>query len=260
MVSLLEKKQNIILTGAPGVGKTFAARRLAWAMMGERDDERVEFVQFHQSYAYEDFICGYKPSSDGGFELREGVFYTFCKKAENDPGNNYFFIIDEVNRGNISKIFGELLMLIEADKRGDQAYAVRLAYRPDEQFTVPKNLYIIGLMNTADRSLAMMDYALRRRFSFISMEPGFDSEGFAALVSGDDKMQRLVEAVKKLNDEIIADASLGKGFVIGHSFFCGELSPEEIVRYDIGPTLDEYWFDNQSKADEERNKLLNAIR
>ena len=151
-------------------------------------------------------------------------------------------------------------MLIEADKRGDQAYAVRLAYRPDEQFTVPKNLYIIGLMNTADRSLAMMDYALRRRFSFISMEPGFDSEGFAALVSGDDKMQRLVEAVKKLNDEIIADASLGKGFVIGHSFFCGELSPEEIVRYDIGPTLDEYWFDNQSKADEERNKLLNAIR
>ena len=175
MVSLLEKKKNIILTGAPGVGKTFAARRLAWAMMGERDDERVEFVQFHQSYAYEDFICGYKPSSDGGFELREGIFYTFCKKAENDLDHPYFFIIDEVNRGNISKIFGELLMLIEEDKRGDQAYAVRLAYRPDEQFTVPKNLYIIGLMNTADRSLAMMDYALRRRFSFISMEPGFDS-------------------------------------------------------------------------------------
>ena len=260
MVLLLEKKKNIILTGAPGVGKTFAARRLAWAMMGERDDERVEFVQFHQSYAYEDFICGYKPSSDGGFELREGIFYTFCKKAENDLDHPYFFIIDEVNRGNISKIFGELLMLIEEDKRGDQAYAVRLAYRPDEQFTVPKNLYIIGLMNTADRSLAMMDYALRRRFSFISMEPGFDSAGFAALVSGNDKMKRLVEAVKKLNDEIITDASLGKGFVIGHSFFCGRLSPEEIVRYEIGPTLDEYWFDNQSKADEERNKLLNAIR
>ena len=260
MMSLLKKKNNLILTGAPGVGKTFAARRLAWAMMGERDDERVEFVQFHQSYAYEDFICGYKPSSDGGFELREGVFYTFCKKAENDPDKDYFFIIDEINRGNISKIFGELLMLIEADKRGDQAYAVRLAYRPDEQFTVPKNLYIIGLMNTADRSLAMMDYALRRRFSFISMEPGFDSTGFAALVSGDDKMKRLVEAVKKLNEVIVADASLGKGFVIGHSFFCGRLSPEEIVHYDIGPTLDEYWFDNQSKADEERNKLLNAIR
>ena len=171
MVSLLEKKKNIILTGAPGVGKTFAARRLAWAMMGERDDERVEFVQFHQSYAYEDFICGYKPSSDGGFELREGIFYTFCKKAEKDLDHLYFFIIDEVNRGNISKIFGELLMLIEEDKRGDQAYAVRLAYRPDEQFTVPKNLYIIGLMNTADRSIALMDTALRRRFSFVEMMP-----------------------------------------------------------------------------------------
>ena len=260
MVSVLEKKKNIILTGAPGVGKTFAARRLAWAMMEKRDDERVEFVQFHQSYGYEDFICGYKPSSDGGFELREGVFYTFCKKAENDPSNNYFFIIDEVNRGNISKIFGELLMLIEADKRGDQAYAVRLAYKPDERFTVPTNLYVIGLMNTADRSLAMMDYALRRRFSFVSMEPGFDSDGFTARVSGNNKMKRLVEAVKKLNEVIVADASLGKGFVIGHSFFCGDLSPEEIVRYDIGPTLDEYWFDNQSKADEERAKLLNAIR
>ena len=260
MLSLLEKKKNIILTGAPGVGKTFAARRLAWVMMGVRDDERVEFVQFHQSYAYEDFICGYKPSSDGGFELREGVFYTFCKKAENDPGKPYFFSIDEVNRGNISKIFGELLMLIEADKRGDQMYAVRLAYRPDEQFTVPKNLYIIGLMNTADRSLAMMDYALRRRFSFISMEPGFDWAGFVALVSGNDKMKRLVEAVKRLNKEIIDDASLGKGFVIGHSFFCGKLSPEEIVCYDIGPTLDEYWFDNPTKAKEERRKLLDAIR
>lgn len=260
MVSLLEKKKNIILAGAPGVGKTFAARRLAWAMMGKCDNERVEFVQFHQSYAYEDFICGYKPSPNGGFELRDGVFYTFCKKAENDPDNSYFFIIDEVNRGNLSKIFGELLMLVEADKRGDPTYAVRLAYKPDELFTVPKNLYIIGMMNTADRSLAMMDYALRRRFSFVSMEPGFDSDGFTALVSGNEKMQKLVAAVNKLNEEIKDDASLGKGFVIGHSFFCGRLDAEEIVRYDIGPTLEEYWFDNRSKAEEEIAKLLNAIQ
>jgi 5-methylcytosine-specific restriction protein B len=260
MKSLLEKKKNIILTGAPGVGKTFAARRLSWAMMGERDDERVEFVQFHQSYTYEDFICGYKPSKNGGFELQAGVFYSFCKKAENDPERPYFFIIDEVNRGNVSKIFGELLMLIEEDKRGDKAYAVRLAYKPNELFNVPENLHIIGMMNTADRSLAMMDYALRRRFSFVSLEPGFDSEGFGALIADNEKMKRLVGAVKKLNEQISADASLGKGFVIGHSFFCGMLSPEEIIDYDIGPMLDEYWFDNPQKADEERAKLLDAIQ
>lgn len=260
MKSLLEKKKNIILTGAPGVGKTFAARRLSWAMMGARDDERVEFVQFHQSYTYEDFICGYKPSKNGGFELQAGVFYSFCKKAENDHERPYFFIIDEVNRGNISKIFGELLMLIEEDKRGDKAYAVRLAYKPNELFNVPENLHIIGMMNTADRSLAMMDYALRRRFSFVSLEPGFDSEGFGALIVDNEKMKRLVGAVKKLNEQISADASLGKGFVIGHSFFCGMLSPEEIIDYDIGPMLDEYWFDNPQKADEERAKLWDAIR
>lgn len=260
MKSLLEKKKNIILTGAPGVGKTFAARRLSWAMMGARDDERVEFVQFHQSYTYEDFICGYKPSVNGGFELQAGVFYSFCKKAENDPERPYFFIIDEVNRGNISKIFGELLMLIEEDKRGDEAYAVRLAYKPNELFNVPDNLYIIGMMNTADRSLAMMDYALRRRFGFVSLEPGFDSEGFGALIADNEKMKRLVGAVKKLNEQISADASLGRGFVIGHSFFCGSLSPEEIIDYDIGPMLDEYWFDNPKKADEERAKLWDAIR
>lgn len=258
---ILFAKMNIILAGAPGVGKTFAARRLAWAMMGKCDNKRVGFVQFHQSYAYEDFICGYKPSPNGGFELRDGVFYDFCKKAENDPDNPYFFIIDEVNRGNLSKIFGELLMLIEADKRGDPTYAVRLAYKRDELFTVPKNLYIIGMMNTADRSLAMMDYALRRRFSFIDMEPGFDSNGFTELISGNEKMQKLVAAVKTLNKTVIeVDDSLGKGYVIGHSFFCGRLDAEEIVQYDIGPTLKEYWFDNQSKAEKEINKLLNAIR
>ena len=151
-------------------------------------------------------------------------------------------------------------MLIEEDKRGDREYAVRLAYKPDELFAVPENLYIIGMMNTADRSLAMMDYALRRRFGFVSLEPGFDSDGFAALVDGDEKMTRLVDAVKKLNGIITEDASLGRGFVIGHSFFCGGLSPEEIVECEIGPMLDEYWFDNPQQADAERAKLLDAVR
>ena len=260
LASLIRKKRNVILTGAPGVGKTYAATRIAWAMMEERDRRRVQFVQFHQSYSYEDFICGYKPSGEG-FELKPGVFYTFCKAAKGDPDHDYFFIIDEINRGNLSKIFGELLMLIEADKRGNEDYAVRLAYKPDEAFTVPSNLYIIGMMNTADRSLAMMDYALRRRFSFFPMRPGFDTEGFKDKLSGDSKLAKLVDAVRELNKRIAQDPALGEGYVIGHSYFCtDDANPEEIVKYEIGPTLREYWFDDPDKAEKEIAALLESVR
>ena len=151
LVAVLKKKKNIILQGAPGVGKTFAAKRLAYSIMGVKDKDRVMMVQFHQSYSYEDFIMGFRPSSTG-FELKKGVFYNFCKNAETDIDNDYFFIIDEINRGNLSKIFGELFMLIETDKRG---IGLQLLYS-DEMFSVPSNVYIIGMMNTADRSLAML--------------------------------------------------------------------------------------------------------
>ena len=260
LVSLIRKKRNVILTGAPGVGKTYAATRVAWAMMEERDRERIRFVQFHQSYSYEDFICGYKPSGEG-FELKPGVFYTFCKAAREDPDRDYFFIIDEINRGNLSKIFGELLMLIEADKRGNEDYAVRLAYKPEKAFTVPSNLYIIGMMNTADRSLAMMDYALRRRFSFFPMRPGFDTEGFKDRLSGDSKLTKLVDAVQVLNKHIVEDPALGEGYVVGHSYFCtDDADPEEIVKYEIGPTLREYWFDDPDKAQREIDALSESVK
>jgi 5-methylcytosine-specific restriction protein B len=262
LVAVLRNKKNIILQEAPGVGKTFAARRLAWSMMGEQDDSRIEFVQFHQNYSYEDFMMGYKPVEDG-FELKYGVFYRFCQKAANQPDKEFFFIIDEINRGNMSKIFGELLMLIEKDYRGTKA---TLAYN-GLSFSVPKNLYIIGMMNTADRSLAMIDYALRRRFSFFEMEPGFDSEGFIHYQNGlnNETLNELISKVKDLNHEITLDKSLGKGFCIGHSYFCGrDICTDEwmhsIVDYDILPMLSEYWFDDPNKLQRWENILQGVFQ
>lgn len=249
LTSLLKNKKNLILQGAPGVGKTFTAKRLAYAMMGRKDDSRVEFIQFHQNYSYEDFIMGYRPQ-DEGFKLTNGIFYRFCQNAANNPKKDFFFIIDEINRGNMSKIFGELLMLIEADYRGAKA---TLAYN-GMLFSVPNNLYLIGMMNTADRSLAMIDYALRRRFSFFEMDPGFNSEGFKAYQAtlNNVTFNTLIEKISDLNKEIAMDSSLGKAFRIGHSYFCGkehctEEWMKQVVYYDIIPMLSEYWFDEPQK-------------
>ncbi len=257
LISLLEKKKNLILLGAPGVGKTFSAKRLAYAIMGCKDEKRIEFIQFHQNYTYEDFIMGYKPYEDG-FKLEEGIFYEFCLKAAEDQEKPYFFIIDEINRGNMSKIFGELLFLIESSYRGTEA---TLAYNK-KPFSVPENLHIIGMMNTADRSLAMIDYALRRRFSFFEMEPGFNSEGFKAYQGelDNESFNILIELTKSLNNEITRDNSLGRGFCIGHSYFCGqkECTEEwlvEVVEYDIIPMLSEYWFDEPTKLMGWENQL-----
>lgn len=207
---------------------------------------------------------GFRPSSNG-FELKRGAFYNFCKKAEIDEENDYFFIIDEINRGNLSKIFGELFMLIENDKRG---IPLQLLYS-DEKFSVPKNIHIIGMMNTADRSLAMLDYALRRRFAFFEIKPGFTTDGFKKYVAGleNEKFDKLIACVENLNDVISEDESLGEGFCIGHSYFCNlsssnldDLVLSGIVEYELIPLLKEYWFDEPTRVATWTNNLRSALK
>ena len=263
LVNVLKMKKNIILQGAPGVGKTFTAKRLAYSI-GAKNPDRVQMIQFHQSYSYEDFIEGYRPT-ENGFTIKKGSFYKFCKLAEDDDENDYFFIIDEINRGNLSKIFGELFMLIEKDKRGIE---LQLLYS-DGNFSVPPNVYIIGMMNTADRSLAMLDYALRRRFSFFTMKPGFNTIGFQTYQDSlkSDAFKKLISCIKQLNSKIAADISLGEGFCIGHSYFCGLTAKTATVRtltsiieYELIPLLKEYWFDEPEKIIDWSDRLRSTVK
>lgn len=270
MLDLLKTKKNIILHGPPGTGKTFSARRLAYALLRSEEKDRFQFVQFHQSFSYEDFVQGYRPRGEKGFELRNGVFYTFSQAAAKDSKRDYVLVIDEINRGNLSKIFGELMMLIENDKRSP-AWSVRLAYS-DEPFYVPPNLYIVGLMNTADRSLAMVDYALRRRFTFFDLKPQFSSPGFRSSLLDRGASSTLADAIinrlSSLNEDIAKDTSnLGLGFCIGHSFFCsdGSSSPldeswyRRVIRTEIAPLLREYWFDDLNRADAAIERLFETL-
>lgn len=261
LCELLKNKKNIILQGAPGVGKTFAAKRLAYSIIGSTNiKSRIKMVQFHQSYSYEDFVVGFKPT-ESGFILKEGPFYDFCVEARKNTGP-CFFIIDEINRGNLSKIFGELLMLIEADKRGE---SVNLLYK-NEPFNIPENVYIIGMMNTADRSLAMIDYALRRRFAFFDMVPAFSSEKFKDAIAGScDKAYKLIEVITRINEEILEDDSLGAGFQIGHSYFCinkplDEQDVRRIIKYELNPLISEYWIDEPVKVKQYHDQLNGVLK
>lgn len=262
-LGLIRRKKNIILQGPPGTGKTFYAKRLGYCLIGEKDEDKVITIQFHQSYSYEDFIQGYRPDN-GELSLKNGIFYDFAKKAARDLKSDYILIIDEINRGNLSKIFGELMLLIEADKRGEK---IKLTYanKDEDLFTVPPNLHIIGTMNTADRSLALVDYALRRRFAFINMEPHFDeyfNKHLEDLGFKQSFIQDLTEMISAINEMIMGDPSLKEGFLIGHSYFVPTELPanpeswlDDILSFEIMPLLEEYWFDNEDRLYEAKNIL-----
>ncbi len=264
----LQRKQNLILQGPPGTGKTFLARRLAWLLLGAQDDARVELVQFHPSYSYEDFVQGFRPDGQGSFRLQDGILPDVCRRAELLPERPFVLLIDEINRGHLNRIFGELLVLLEPDKRGPR-HAVRLPYAaPDApRFAVPPNLYLIGTMNTADRSLAPLDYALRRRFAFVGMAPEFGAplrEFLATQGINTATLERLLARLPALNQTIAADPDLGPDFQIGHSYFCQPpLSPgasthwlNMIFTQEIAPLLDDYWFDQPGQAATQKQALL----
>jgi len=264
LLDRLRTKKNLILQGPPGTGKTWLAKRLAFALMGQKDDSKVRAVQFHPNLSYEDFVRGWRPTGEGKLSLADGVFMEAIKAASKDPSSKFVVVIEEINRGNPAQIFGELLTLLEAGKRTPNE-ALELCY-PDADgkrrpVHIPENLYVVGTMNIADRSLALVDLALRRRFAFVGLEPRLGQvwrEWVVKECAVDPGLVADIERrIAELNDQITADARLGKQFRIGHSYVtpahrleAGDTKKwfQQVVETEIGPLLDEYWFDAPDEA------------
>ena len=269
----LRDKRNLILQGPPGTGKTWLARRLAYALVGEKDDSRVQAVQFHPNLSYEDFVRGWRPSGDGQLDLVDGPFMEMIDSAKKDPEAIYVIVVEEINRGNPAQIFGEMLTLLEADKR-EPGEALALTYRKntEERVYIPKNLYLIGTMNLADRSLAMVDFAFRRRFAFVMLEPVLGapwSDWVQTNCNVDPEVLLMIgNKLSALNLTLSEDVNLGPHFQIGHSFVTPSANSRisdskewfrHVVETEIGPLLDEYWFDARETAQTERDRLLEGF-
>ena len=272
LLERLRTRKNLILQGSPGTGKTWVARRLAFALMGEKDERRVRTVQFHPNLSYEDFVRGWRPAGDGRLELADGVFMEAIRDASASPVAKLVVVIEEINRGNPAQIFGELLTLLEAGKR-TPGEAIELCYPdPDGKrrpVHVPENLHVIGTMNIADRSLALVDLAFRRRFAFVTLEPklGAAWREWVVRVGGVDpeRIEDIERRINELNERIAGDPSLGRQFRIGHSYVTPTHRVEDgatldwfrqVAETEIGPLLEEYWFDSPGKANEAVEKLL----
>ncbi len=269
----LRMKKNLILQGPPGTGKTWLAKRLGFALMGQKSDRRVRSLQFHPNLSYEDFVRGWRPSGEGRLALANGPLMEMIEEAKKAPDTKFVMIIEEINRGNPAQIFGEMLTLLEADKRTPEA-ALELSYRmqPNEKVFIPENLYLIGTMNIADRSLALVDLALRRRFAFVDLEPQLNDvwKDWVCRQNNlpDDVVTQIQQRLLRLNEEIEADPTLGRQFRIGHSYVTPPLKEsipnpwhwfKQVVLTEIGPLLDEYWFDNLPKSRDAKDRLLDGL-
>lgn len=251
---LLLTRKNVVLQGPPGTGKTYIAKRLAFSILGKKDTGKILNIQFHPKYSVDEFIEGFRPDDIGIYKYREGSFKNFCNQARNDKDNKYFLLIDEINRGDVIKVFGDTFMLLEPDKRGKENYVELPASK--ERFYIPSNLYIMGTMNIADKEQTMSDYAVRRRFSFYNVNPIFENKEFVKFCQGSKLKMKIIDTVKEINSMVSGNKQ------IGHCYFCKDENDKELIRtvkYELIPLAEEYFKDDEAVKELVVRKLKKSI-